>query len=72
MNSSWGTSADDAQVLNIVTVHSSRPHFVTVNLVGPVVINRHTNVGKQIIILNWSKYSSQHSLIDQRPKINAA
>jgi flagellar assembly factor FliW len=64
--------AEDAQVLNIVTVHSSRPHFVTTNLVGPVVVNRHTNIGKQIIILNWSRYSSQHSLIDQRPRINAA
>jgi flagellar assembly factor FliW len=65
-------SAEDAQVLNIVTVHSSRPHFVTVNLVGPVVVNRHTNTGKQIIILNWSRYSSQHPLIDQRPRTNAA
>jgi len=65
-------SAADAQVLNIVTVHSARPHFVTVNLVGPVVVNRHTNTGKQIIILNWSRYSSQHPLIDQRTRINAA
>lgn len=65
-------SADDAQVLNIVTVHSSRPHFVTVNLVGPVIVNRHTNTGKQIIILNWGRYSSQHPLIDQRTHINAA
>ena len=64
--------AEDAQVLNIVTVHSSRPHFVTVNLVGPVVVNRHTNIGRQIIILNWSRYSSQHPLIDQRPRISAA
>jgi flagellar assembly factor FliW len=65
-------SASDALVLNIVTVHSARPHFVTVNLVGPIVVNRHTCTGKQIIILNWSKYSSQHPLIDQRPRVNAA
>jgi len=65
-------SAADAQVLNIVTVHSSRPHFVTVNLVGPVVVNRNTSIGKQIIILNWNKYSSQHPLIDQRLRVNAA
>ena len=65
-------AAADAQVLNIVTVHSSRPHFVTVNLVGPIVVNRHTNTGKQIIVLNWNRYSSQHPLIDQRPRANAA
>ena len=64
--------AEDAQVLNIVTVHSSRPHFATVNLVGPVVLNRHTGIGKQIIVLNYSRYSSQHSLIDERARENAA
>jgi flagellar assembly factor FliW len=66
------TGAGDALLLNIVTVHSSRPHFVTVNLVGPVVFNRSTRIGKQIIILNWSRYSSQHPLIDQRPRVSAA
>jgi flagellar assembly factor FliW len=66
-------SAFDALVLNIVTVHSSRPQFVTVNLVGPVVVNRHTGIGKQIIVLNWNRYSSQHPLIDQRaPRVHAA
>jgi flagellar assembly factor FliW len=65
-------SSTDALVLNIVTVHSSRPHFATVNLVGPVVLNRHTGIGKQIIVLNYSRYSSQHSLIDERARENAA
>jgi flagellar assembly factor FliW len=65
-------SAKDALVLNIVTVHSTRPHYVTVNLVGPVIVNRRTSIGKQVIILNWSRFSSQHPLIDQRTHTNAA
>ena len=65
-------SASDALVLNIVTVHSSRPNFVTVNLVGPVVVNRHTGIGKQIILLNCNQYSSRHPLIDQRAEVDAA
>ena len=66
------SSADDALVLNIVTVHSSRPHFVTVNLVGPLVLNRHTGIGKQIIVLNWNRYSSSFPLIDERARPQAA
>jgi flagellar assembly factor FliW len=65
-------SAADALILNIVTVHSSRPQFATVNLVGPVVVNRHTGIGKQIIVMNWDRYSTQHPLIDQRRQANAA
>jgi flagellar assembly factor FliW len=65
-------TATDALVLNIVTVHSARPHFVTVNLVGPVVVNRQTSIGKQIITLNFHHYSSHYPLIDQRPRGNAA
>jgi flagellar assembly factor FliW len=65
-------SASDALVLNIVTVHSSRANFVTVNLVGPVVFNRHTGIGKQIILLNSSRYSSRHPLVDQRDEVDAA
>jgi len=65
-------SAEDALVLNIVTIHSSRPQFATVNLVGPVVVNRHTGIGKQIIVMNFDRYSSKHPLIDQRPRANTA
>ena len=57
-------NADEARVLNIVTVHS--PQFVTVNLVGPVVLNRSTLIGKQVIVANAEFYSTQHVLIDDR------
>jgi flagellar assembly factor FliW len=60
------SSAEDALVLNIVTIHTSRPLFVTVNLAGPVIVNRQTMIGKQLIIGRSSKYPVRHVLIDER------
>jgi len=54
-------SADDAMVLNIVTVHKHGQ--ATMNLKGPIVINRHTGVGKQVVIANGADYSVQHPLL---------
>ncbi len=59
-------SAEDALIYNIVTIHSLQPQYVTVNLVGPVVVNRHTLLGKQLIIANFEQYSAEHVLIDER------
>jgi flagellar assembly factor FliW len=52
--------ATDAILLNIVTVCG--PQRATLNLKGPIVINRHTRIGKQVIIANAADYSVQHSL----------
>lgn len=52
--------SEDALLLTIVTVHSAKR--ATVNLKGPIVINRHTHVGKQVIISNAGDYSVQHPL----------
>jgi flagellar assembly factor FliW len=52
--------ASDALLLNIVTVHG--PQRATVNLKSPIVINRHTRLGKQVILANASDYSVQHPL----------
>jgi flagellar assembly factor FliW len=57
----------DAVLYNIVTVHS-REH-ATVNLKGPVVINRNTGVGKQVIIANAAQYSVQHPLPAAEPAV---
>jgi flagellar assembly factor FliW len=54
------TSPDDAAVYVIVTV--AGPHRATVNLKGPIVINRNTGVGKQVVIVNAAKYSVQQPL----------
>jgi flagellar assembly factor FliW len=53
-------SPEDALLLNIVTL---RPRGrATVNLKGPIVINRFSLVGKQVILANAADYSVQHPL----------
>lgn len=53
-------SPDDAFVLNIVNI--SPRGEATVNLRGPLVINRHTLVGKQCVPANVSTFNQQHPL----------
>ena len=52
--------ASDTRLLNIVTVHGAGR--ATVNLKGPIVINRHTRTGRQVILANAAEYSVQHPL----------
>jgi flagellar assembly factor FliW len=54
------TTPDEAQLVNIVTLRGNGR--ATINLKGPVVINRHTKVGKQIIPTNAAQYSVHHPL----------
>ena len=54
------TDPADALVFNICTV---RPKgAATVNLKGPIVINRQTMVGKQVIPNNAAQYSLEYPL----------
>lgn len=57
--------AEDAWVLNIVTLHPDGR--ATVNLKGPLLINRHTLVGRQVIPLNVSQFPLQHPLPAPEP-----
>ncbi len=50
----------DALLLGIVTIHG--PNRATMNLKGPVVINRQSHIGKQVIIANAADYSVHHPL----------
>jgi flagellar assembly factor FliW len=52
--------ATDALLLGIVTIHGQ--NRATMNLKGPIVINRRTHTGKQVIIANAADYSVQHPL----------
>jgi flagellar assembly factor FliW len=52
-------SPSEAALFNIVTLHGSR---ATLNLKGPIVINRNTGVGKQVVIANAAEYSVKHPL----------
>jgi flagellar assembly factor FliW len=53
-------SADDAFVLNIVTLRANGES--TANLRAPLVLNRHTLVGKQCVPANVSTFSIQHPI----------
>ena len=64
--------ADDALVFNIATLHSDQPQYVTVNLIGPLVVNRRTLIGKQVIIANSDQFSTMHALVDERQVASAA
>jgi flagellar assembly factor FliW len=50
----------DALVFNICTLRG--PGQATINLKGPVVINRHTMIGKQVIPNNAMQYALNHPL----------
>ena len=51
----------DAMIFNIVTLRGN--HAATVNLKGPIVVNRATLVGKQVIPVNAANYAVQHPLV---------
>ncbi len=52
-------------VLTVLTVKSLAPQKATINLVGPIVINRQTRVGKQVLLSNYERYSIEHPVIDE-------
>ena len=60
------TDAKDALIYNIVTVHPTAKNYVTANLVAPLVVNRRTLTGKQVILMNSEHFSAKHALIDER------
>ena len=54
------TGVDDTMIINIVTLNPELPGKISVNLVGPIVINRSTRVGEQCIINNHEEFSARH------------
>jgi len=57
-------SPTDAMILNIATLHKGHKSQITLNLVGPVIINRRTLEARQVIINNAQKYSANHLLFE--------
>jgi len=53
-------SAADAAVLSIVTVRGANE--ATLNLKGPIILNRRTLVAKQVIPANAAEFSVRHPL----------
>jgi len=54
------STPEDALVLNIVTIHGDGK--ATVNLKGPILINRQTLAARQTVPLNAAKLSVEHPL----------
>lgn len=54
----------EAMILNIVTLRRQNPVEATANLIGPLVVNRRTRIGRQLVISNYSRYSASHSLVE--------
>lgn len=62
-------NAGEALVLNIATLHNTmagkaKSSKLTLNLIGPIIVNRRTLVGRQVIIGNFQKYSVCHTLFE--------
>ena len=57
-------SPAEAMVLNIVTLQRQNPVEATANLIGPVIVNRRTRLGRQLVISNYSRYSAHHALVE--------
>lgn len=52
-------------ILNVATIKSFDPQKVTINLAAPILINRKTRIGRQVVLVNYQKYSTTHVLIDE-------
>ena len=57
------TDPEEALILNIVTLRNGRPEEATVNLIGPIVVNRETGIGRQVVLRNFQDYTARHALI---------
>ena len=53
----------EAMLLNIVTLEHQTPLEATVNLVGPIVVNRRTRIGRQLVVANYARYDAHHPLV---------
>lgn len=57
------TSGEQAAIFNIVTVKDGPSPSATVNLVGPIIINRETGVARQVVLSNYHRYDAYHQLV---------
>jgi flagellar assembly factor FliW len=54
--------ASEALVLNILTMRPGVPVEATINLIGPIIVNRRTRIGRQLVIANYSRYRARQPL----------
>lgn len=56
------TGSEDTMILNIVTISPEHLGKISLNLVGPIIVNRLTLVAKQCIINNHEEFSARHMI----------
>jgi len=49
-------------ILNVAIIQSTEPTKITANLMAPILFNRETGTGKQILLENANSYSAEHQL----------
>jgi len=52
-------------VYAIVTIPPGKPEAMTANLMGPIVINIKTRIGRQVIVANSDEYTTKHSILTE-------
>lgn len=57
-------------VLAVVTIPRDDPRAMSANLLGPIVINPITRLGKQVIVLDEA-YMTKHRILDELTRIAA-
>ena len=58
------TTPSEAMILNVVTLQNQSPVEATANLIGPIVVNRRTRIGRQLVISNYSRYTANHRIVE--------
>lgn len=54
---------DDVLILNIVTIPENDKEALTVNLVAPILIHRKSGKARQVILENYTAYSTHHPMV---------
>ena len=55
---------EDLRILSVLVIPVGKPEDMTINLMAPIIINKRTGKGKQIIMEN-SGYGIRHRVIDE-------
>ena len=55
-------SGEAPLILNIAIIQSTEPKKITTNLTAPLIINRQTGIGKQVLLENAASFSAEHQL----------
>jgi flagellar assembly factor FliW len=64
-------SAVDAAIFNIVTLRGKDPLAATVNLIGPLIVNRRNGLAKQVVLANHGRYSARYALVESTAAVAA-